>query len=300
MGNWPSIESMFVPHSTQSGPRRGSNPTSDHELILERHNDAIVRSMHGNLIQSPVKSPRCILDVGCNIGILTSKLGNLFPAAQVYGVDLELANLRVTQGTPRNVNYIDGNIHNLALNKPFLPGSQDFILSRLVMCGMTDWEGYIEKAFEMLKPGGYLELQEEDVDWLVDDESITEDWEWLDVCYPSDALNDFQCAKKAADRMERAGFVNVQVKKFKWPWGDWMAKDGHTETFDIGQIFKLHCTSHCQDMLNGICSDAGYTKEKIRNLKAECAETLETSEKKYKEFYVIWGRKPLDKDCSMN
>lgn len=43
---------------------------------------------------------------------------------------------------------------------PRLPfGTADFVFNRLLLCGMTDWPGYVRDGFKMVKSGGWVEMQ---------------------------------------------------------------------------------------------------------------------------------------------
>ena len=104
--------------------------------------------------------------------------------------------------------------------------SQDFILSRALDKYITDWPGYIKKASELLKPGGYLEVQETDEccyegdgKGADDGKLVSKDWDWLYFLesHPQYRGTDWDCGKNAAKRMKKAGFEDVQVKKFVFP-----------------------------------------------------------------------------------
>jgi len=264
------------------------------QIEIERLHSYIVNSMLGRMFQSPLHSPRRMLEVGCSMGVATCQLGNMFPSAEVIGVDMKLAALPLISSKPANVNLFQGDIHQLALTEStFAAGSQDFIYSRLVMIEMREWKGYIQKAFHMLKPGGYLEVQEEDVDWFIDGKSITGEWDWWKFYYGENSLEDFQCAKNAAGWMEAAGFVNVQVRKYQWPWGNWAANQGHIETLSLATHVAANHGAAFLDNLLSLGEVNGYSYKAIAKLQAECKRTLEGEGEKYQEFYVTWGQKPL-------
>lgn len=45
-------------------------------------------------------------------------------------------------------------------------GSFDYVFSRLLICGMTDWKGFIcDIVAPLLKPGGWFEVQDLDYVW---------------------------------------------------------------------------------------------------------------------------------------
>ena len=119
--------------------------------------------------------PRRILDVGCGTGRATVQLAEKFPDAQVIGIDL--SPVPTVHPKPKNVEYIQGDVAQLveAGDKPFTPGSFDYVFSRLLSFGMTDWPGYFAKISSILAPGSWFEVQEFEVghrdgdgDWISD------------------------------------------------------------------------------------------------------------------------------------
>lgn len=129
------------------------------QIQLERQHADQVYIMWGSLFQSPIRSPRRILEVGCHMGVTTCHLGNMFPAAKVFGIDMKLDDYPHVLERPANVKLVHGDIHDLALRDTrFMAGSQDFIFGRMLMEDMIYWEQYIQNAFHMLAPGGYMEV----------------------------------------------------------------------------------------------------------------------------------------------
>ena len=39
-------------------------------------------------------------------------------------------------------------------------GGAGFVFNRLLLCGMTDWPGYVRDVFAMVKPGGWAQMQD--------------------------------------------------------------------------------------------------------------------------------------------
>jgi trans-aconitate methyltransferase len=96
-----------------------------------------------------------VLDMGCGTGTVTHTAASKFPSAQIFGLDLSpVPNIR--QKLP-NIEYIQGNLFELTdANKPdlrFEKGNFDYVFSRLLVEGMTDWKGYVERCVDLAKPG---------------------------------------------------------------------------------------------------------------------------------------------------
>ena len=72
----------------------------------------------------------------------------MFPKALVYGIKVEKypANFQ----KPATVQVVQKDIFTLSSNEgTFATGSQDFIFSRALVKCITNWPGYIKKAFQL-------------------------------------------------------------------------------------------------------------------------------------------------------
>lgn len=112
---------------------------------------------------------------------MTSLLASLYPEAQVIGVDIAA----VQEGRheqQRNLEYVQGDIRELVksgADPRFQQGSFDFVFNRLLMLGMVDWPGYISSVASLLRPGGWLEIQEPSMSfWAAEGGKIQDSWEF--------------------------------------------------------------------------------------------------------------------------
>lgn len=231
--------------------------------------------MNGVTVHAPVTTnpKQQIVDVGCGTGVVTCYLGNRFPDAFVWGIDLSPVPAMRRQ-KPNNVTFVQGNFQTLAAGDGrFAKGSTDLVFSRLLVFGMTDWQRYIETAASMLRPGGYLEVQEVEQKWYTDGEVVSEDWEWTKAYYAALRAKglDPYCAEKLDGWMRDAGLEAVQVKRFAWP-------------------FTIQQRDMYQSLLPKILAGQGHREEKIETLMEEAAETTDV-QGMYKMFRVTVGRK---------
>jgi trans-aconitate methyltransferase len=113
--------------------------------------------MNDHLIHSPL-APQNVhkaLDIGCGTGTITHRIASEFPNAQVYGLDLSpVPNIR--EKLP-NIEYIQANFNDVASptepDARFKQTSFDYIFSRLLVLGMTNWKGYVQRCVGLAKPG---------------------------------------------------------------------------------------------------------------------------------------------------
>ena len=143
---------------------------------LEMQAKALEQLMSNEAFLAPVHQPKRILDVGCGTGRSTVQLAEKFPDAQIIGVDLSV--VPALHPKPKNVEYIQGDVRELIKSgsESFVPASFDYIYSRLLSLGMTDWQGHLHQISSVLAQGGWLEVQEMEFGhWNEAGESISED-----------------------------------------------------------------------------------------------------------------------------
>ncbi|KAI8213536.1 putative methyltransferase tdiE [Colletotrichum sp. SAR 10_76] len=102
----------------------------------------------------------------------------------------------------------------------------DYIHSRFMTSSISSWKEYLTKCYDNLSPGGYVELQEAEMDPQADDGSFP----------PDCALARFAILlKEAAAKfgrvfieppklkplMAEVGFEDVTLVRYKWPINDW-------------------------------------------------------------------------------
>jgi trans-aconitate methyltransferase len=113
--------------------------------------------MNNQLIHAPLVSSGVhkALDIGCGTGTMTHEIASEFPNAEVYGLDLSpVPNIR--EKLP-NIEYIQANFNDVTSSEQpddrFKKESFDYIFSRLLVLGMADWQGYIDRCTALIKPG---------------------------------------------------------------------------------------------------------------------------------------------------
>lgn len=262
--------------------------------------------MNGNVLHAPISATATtsILDVGCGTGAVTRMLGTKFPAAQVYGLDISPVPL--AEDKPANVTFLRGN----AVSQPpttwtmqdgapsVLHEQQqqqqqpqfDLLFSRLLVAGMDDWPGFIAKEYQLLKPGGWVEIQDLDCRFLDDDgRVVSSDWAWYESSYTNFNM-DPECGKNARGRLEDAGFTDIQVHEYRMPVG---VNDKDTPAmqdfgrFQLQNILKVY-TVFIQIETKRI----GLGEEEVKARLALMEHDITSGAAKHNKFFVTVGRKP--------
>ncbi|KAK4541319.1 hypothetical protein LTR36_008077 [Oleoguttula mirabilis] len=269
-----------------------------------RHLSAI---MNGRIIHSPINKAnvRRILDVGCGTGIVTDYLAREYTAAEAIGVDL--SPVPTFRDRPSNVRFVQGNIltekpsawlssGDSDSSREALPDTQafDLIYSRLLICGLNDWPGYLHTSYSLLKPGGWAEVH--DLDWIwydKNDKVISEDWPWWRRLRSAGEARglDITGGSRTQQWMKDAGFVDVQVTTYRWPFG------GQWETDEVWREFGDYVSRVMVDMLWHLIprlmeGQEGVTAEVIDRMREDMKRDFAPEEGKHWVFYVTCGRKP--------
>ena len=94
------------------------------------------------------------------------------------------------------------------------------------MVGIHDWPRYFEQAFEHLKPGGWIEVQELAFPLACDDGSAKPDnafLKWSERLHEAAGKIGIQTNSPPhfPEYLAKVGFVNIKEHRAKWPLGPW-------------------------------------------------------------------------------
>ncbi len=107
-----------------------------------------------------------IVDVGCGTGEITRRLADLYPQAQLLGLDILESNVelarRDSQSFTTDISYRQGDAYALAL----ADASVDLLVCRHMSQSVPDFAKIIDEFTRVLKPGGWLHLLSEDYGML--------------------------------------------------------------------------------------------------------------------------------------
>ncbi|KAL3301596.1 methyltransferase domain-containing protein [Colletotrichum asianum] len=229
-----------------------------------------------------------VLDVGTGTGLWAIEFGEAHPEAEVLGVDLSPPQAEVPPNVIFEVDDID---EPWIYSRPF-----DYIHSRMMNSSISDWRQFIQKAYDNLTPGGYLELKEVDLMPESDDGTLPTD-SALNKTYTliGEALKvfgrPFQDVLPLVDMMKEVGFVDLYVKKFKWPTNTW-PRDSHFK--EIGEWANVNYLSGIEGWVMAPLTRAlGWKKEEVQVLLIDVRKEFnDRNIHAYWSWYAIYGKKP--------
>lgn len=196
-------------------------------------------------------SPQRILDLATGTGIWALDVADMFPSAQVLGVDI--APIQPRWVAPNCSFEID----DIEDTWTYRIDSFDFIHLRDPLYMVRDWPKLMRQAYEHIKPGGWCELASVYPRVMCDDGSMPDDSMFKFICdkfieasYGMGAPLD-SCLR-FAEYLRDAGFVDVVEHIFKMPSSPWpkdkrLKKIGALEMTNLvegASAFGLRVFSH--------------------------------------------------------
>jgi ubiquinone/menaquinone biosynthesis C-methylase UbiE len=192
-------------------------------------------ALRGNYA-APLRQPREILDVACGTGRWAAEMAQLFPQANVVGLDLKQPPVEsgATMQRPDNFTFIQG---NMLEGLPFPDASFDFVHQRLVIVALPteQWERQARELLRVTRPGGWVELVEGDL--LPGGPGITQLNNLGEQMSQKRGMS-FTNASRIDSYLEQAGARNVQRRIVYLPVGQKAGRLGAMAETDYLAIYS--------------------------------------------------------------
>ncbi|EXF84475.1 UMTA [Colletotrichum fioriniae PJ7] len=243
-------------------------------------------------------SPQKVLDIGTGTGIWAIDFADEFPSAEVTGVDISPIQ---PSWVPPNCKF---QIDDIEAEWTWPTEFFDYIHIRHLEGCVSDWPKLYSQAFEHLIPGGYVEVNEldlEDYSQALGDD-LPQDHvyrRWAKIMFESmDKLG--KTGKQTRDHgiangMRNAGFVDIVEKSWPIPIGGWasdpkLKEVGAVNLQYIDQSLEGFGTFLLRQMMGWedveILVFMSEMRKALRDLKLQTYFTL----------HVVYGRKPEESD----
>ena len=260
-------------------------------LNILMHNKPI----HAQLTQQPQK----ILEIGCGTGLMTCLLARRYPQAKVYGIDPTPIPLSF-HNKPDNVEYVQGKFQELleSGDRRLELGCFDFVFSRMMLLVISDWPLYIHRIQSLLKPGGWMELQEVSTythysgSSPTPDQPIDGDWQWASAIKDGCMVRGIECAagSKMASRMSSAGLSDVEVVEYPSPLTTWPGRPESEPMLKYNMKYIPTVTPALLQRFAGSSHSGG----KITAFQEDATKVYSAKiDRLHWKFYACAGRKPV-------
>ncbi|KAN0092228.1 S-adenosyl-L-methionine-dependent methyltransferase [Hyaloscypha variabilis] len=251
----------------------------------------LVNVCDGRLHYAPLGNSQQILDLGTGTGIWCMDMGDEYPDSTVLGIDLSPIQ---PIWVPPNVKFMVDDFES-----PWLHGDEyfDYVHARNIAPVTKDLPKVLSEAYRSIKPGGWIEFQEQQYHAFCDDDTMPEHhmlnewWENLRKAL-AEFGRDLQAVLKMEQLLRDAGFVNIEERVVKIPIGPW-AKDKKLKTAG------MYCRAMVEDGLEGLSlgpmsRGLGWSPEEIQVYLVGVRKALmDRSVHAYMSYHAIYGQKPL-------
>ncbi|KAH7013798.1 S-adenosyl-L-methionine-dependent methyltransferase [Ilyonectria destructans] len=237
-------------------------------------------------------NPQRILDVGTGTGIWAIDMGDKFPSAAVTGIDISPMQ---PSWVPPNVSF---QIDDAQLDWTYEPESFDFIHVRYMHGAIEDWEKLYRQMFAFLKPGGWFQHIEPDIQLRCNNPTCTKENEtfkkWAQLFYDAgDKLGrTFRCTDGMMEKFASdAGFGKITKKVFTIPHSAW-PKDQKLKK--QGQYVGLYMDFSLDGFaLYPIGQILGWSFEEVQVLVAEMRNAIRNPKNlTCSDMHMVYGQKP--------
>lgn len=224
-----SVRSSIYDFVYENGRRYHASRGSDYLLPndeteqgrLDISHHIYLLALQGRLYTSPIdtKSPLRVLDIGTGTGIWAIDLADELPNAEIVGTDI--SPIQPAWIPPNCQFYIEDAEGEWSFEEPF-----DFVHGRVLCGGIADWPTFYARAFQNIKPGGWMEMQEHECDIRSDDDTINQAHairDWVQKVDQASTMigKRLNVAHTHRQHMIDAGFIDVHEDIHKLPIGTW-------------------------------------------------------------------------------
>ncbi|PTB41645.1 uncharacterized protein TrAFT101_009746 [Trichoderma asperellum] len=294
-----SLNSSILQHSFVNGRRyhryrHGRYPIPNDDTEQNREDmlhTMMMEATDGKLYYAPIGThPQKIIDLGTGTGLWAIEMGDRFPSAEVLGIDLSPIQ---PSWVPQNVTFIIDDVEAEWLNGD----NWDFVHLRNMIPVMKSPVDLLRQAYDHMKPGGWIELQDVDGDVHSDDDTVPDDWplkRFTEILLEGFAKfgTNAHAAVFGGQYLEEAGFVNIQHNYIKLPYGTW-PKD------KVMRLVGMYYRTACEEFFPAVGAIhfplLGWEKNEMEVFFMQCRQAMRDPKvHAYGKMHFWSGQKPLD------
>ena len=279
---------------------------------LDAQASAIVEMIGGFPCLAPIRSMTNVskaVDVGCGTGVATVQIAQLFPSANVYGLDISPVPEEAQKMAPKNVTWAMGNVLDVETKETggnsqhkkddvmrrdiFAPGELDYIFGRMLFLGINDWKRYFSTAYHALRPGGIVEHQ--DLDWefyrVGTSECLSDKWEWHKAVVAAAEKSGLSthAGTGAASIMKGLGMEIVSAQSFEF---SFVPSSKTPSSQAMGKYVQAKLLPQYPELLRKMLEAQGIDGDALEKLTKDCLRDITSEEGVHQKYTVTVARKP--------
>ncbi|KAI0160888.1 S-adenosyl-L-methionine-dependent methyltransferase [Hypoxylon sp. FL1284] len=256
---------------------------------LDKQHVVLTRLLDGDLFKAPIKDPKRVLDVGTGTGIWAAEVAKKHPDAEVLGIDLGKP---TPPEVPPNCKWEEKDFTG-----PWnFTTKFDLVHCRLLFSAIHDPRQLLQRIYDSLAPGGYLEYHDS-YGMLLDFDGTASG---------TDVEQLFFNSVLGVTALGNTTIISMPLYK------QWMTEIGFEDVVEIHRALPLNgwaegpykaigemWMKNAEALVGGpfthfFTKGLGWSPEKAADaIQKALVQLPDTSIHSYFPFFVVYGRKPL-------
>ncbi|MEP6755635.1 MAG: methyltransferase domain-containing protein [Chthonomonadales bacterium] len=150
-----------------------------------------------------------VLEVGSGLGLLAADVARTSSSLEVFGIERSAEQLAAAQAGPQNLFLQQGDAHYLPFDDNFF----DVVYCRYVLEHLADPTSALKEMYRVLKPGGRVAVQENDMSMIGFDPDCPTLMHWVGKMIEAQAAvdGDATVGRKLFRLLKQAGFSGIEL-----------------------------------------------------------------------------------------
>ncbi|KAI7871854.1 hypothetical protein BDF14DRAFT_916782 [Spinellus fusiger] len=252
----------------------------------------LFKHVWGKNYNVPLESPTLIIHWCCGSGLWGYEMAKEFPDAIVVGIDHKAAAIDAITKSRHNLIFQDVLISEGNNGfEGYADNVADYILMRevwIVNSPYHKWHTILEQVFRVLKPGGWVEIVEQDMSPEIKHTSDNKFGECIDVFTDMFQI-DFKFNHTLGFILKEIGYIAIYVNMVDVPIGEWPPTPALRQT---GYLFKELTLKRMKVMEHWVSQSNKISEEAFSDIATNKMNQMETS-RMCIPWYSFKAQKPL-------